>query len=83
MLVQASNLIEFSVNLVEGFSLYGVCKMSKKGLINIVLLLVLITGCAPQITPSPEPQVFSVLYNDKESTPFQESWAILDEYKQR
>lgn len=57
--------------------------MSRKMLFNIILLVAILTGCAPQIFPKAEPTVFSVLYNDRKTTPFQKNWRILDEYKTR
>jgi putative aldouronate transport system substrate-binding protein len=57
--------------------------MVNKGFINIVLLVVLLVGCAPQVTPTPEPVSFSVLYNNRSSTPFSPDWRILQEYKSR
>ena len=50
---------------------------------SIVALLILLTGCASPATPTSEPLVFSVLYNNKESTPFKDDWIILDEYTKR
>ena len=41
-----------------------------------------IVGCSPTEEPA-EPVVFSVLYNERESAPFQEDWLILEEYKER
>lgn len=41
-----------------------------------------IAGCNPAEEPA-KPIVFSVLYNEKKDTPFQEDWLILKEYEKR
>ena len=41
-----------------------------------------IAGCSPTNAP-PEPILLSILYNEREDTPFQEDWRILEEYKTR
>ncbi|MFH2039467.1 MAG: hypothetical protein ABIJ65_08545, partial [Chloroflexota bacterium] len=55
--------------------------MFRKVLITFVVIFVLLMGCSPQATPRPEPVVFSVLYNERDSTPYKADWLILQEYK--
>ena len=43
----------------------------------------LLNGCGVQAQAKDEPQIFSVLYNQRESSPYQEDWLILDEYLKR
>ena len=57
--------------------------MFAKRSIRLMLLSLLLFGCVPKAVPSPQPVFFSVLYNDRESSPFQEDWLILEEYKKR
>lgn len=57
--------------------------MQKKKLVNVLFLLVFLIGCTPQVSPQTAPLVFSVLYNEREATPFQEDWPIIEEYKER
>lgn len=57
--------------------------MTKQGLISIMFLILFLGGCAPSAANPPEPVTFSVLYNDREATPFQSDWRILEEYKTR
>ena len=47
-----------------------------------ILLSMFTVGCKPN-EKLKEPLVFSVLYNQSESKPFQEDWLILEEYKKR
>ena len=47
-----------------------------------IFLSTSIMGCGPSKEPA-EPIVLSVLYNERESVPFQEDWLILEEYKER
>lgn len=55
----------------------------QKKLINTMLIIVFLVGCAPQVAPNTDPLVFSVLYNDNKSAPFKEDWQILQTYKER
>jgi putative aldouronate transport system substrate-binding protein len=57
--------------------------MNKKLLVSIVLFSMILQGCFSQDTSQTEPSVFSVLYNEKESSPLNEDWAILEEYVKR
>ena len=41
-----------------------------------------IVGCSPTEEPA-EPIVLSILYNEREDSPFQEDWLILEEYEKR
>ena len=58
----------------------------KKAVVIAVLVGILLStgtmGCSPTDKPA-EPIVISVLYNEDESTPFQDDWLILEEYKKR
>ncbi len=56
--------------------------MFKKELITFVVIFVLLMGCVPQATPLPEPAVFSVLFNQREASPYQADWLILQKYKE-
>jgi putative aldouronate transport system substrate-binding protein len=56
--------------------------MFKRFCLAFVLLSVL-SGCIALPATSPAPAVFSVLYNEKKQTPYQEDWLILQEYKNR
>lgn len=55
--------------------------MSRKALISFALIAIFLVGCVPQASPKAEPFVFSVLYNDRKSSPFREDWRILEEYQ--
>ena len=57
--------------------------MFKKLLISFVLLSILLNGCEIQEVSDNEPPIFSVLYNEREATPLQEDWLILEEYLKR
>ena len=57
--------------------------MFKKTLMTFGLLSMLLIGCSTPELPKADPAVFSVLYNENESLPFQEDWLILEEYKKR
>jgi putative aldouronate transport system substrate-binding protein len=58
----------------------------KKTLVVAILLGTIlstnIVGCRPTKEPA-EPTVFSVLYNEREATPLQQDWLILEEYQKR
>ena len=59
--------------------------MDKKMAAIVLLGLVFLTcvsGCVATDNPK-EPLVFSILYNQSETKPFQEDWLILEEYKKR
>jgi putative aldouronate transport system substrate-binding protein len=51
--------------------------------IHVIFLALLLAGCAPQVSPQAAPVVFSVLYNDRKTSPFKSDWRILEEYKNR
>jgi putative aldouronate transport system substrate-binding protein len=57
--------------------------MAKNKLVAIIVTIILITGCNSQPNTTTPPIVFTVLYNEKEETPFQDDWLILEEYKKR
>jgi len=57
--------------------------MFKKVLMTFGILVLLLTGCTTSEIIKKEPVVFSVLYNNREETPFQEDWLVLEEYKKR
>ena len=57
--------------------------MFKKVLITLIFISVFVVGCTPKVSTPAEPIVFSVLYNDREATPFQKDWRILEEYQKR
>ncbi len=57
--------------------------MLKKAFMIFGVLLLILVGCSTPELPEAEPVVFSVLYNERESTPFQEDWLILEEYEKR
>lgn len=62
-------------------------KMVKKFLtfstfLLLVLICISVSSCIPKTTEA-EPVVFSVLYNERATNPFQEDWLILEEYKSR
>lgn len=60
--------------------------MRQKIVLAIILLALMvvqtITACTPEPTPA-EPVTFSILFNQKESIPFQDDWLILQEYAAR
>jgi len=55
--------------------------MFKKVLIAFGVLVLLLTGCTSSEISEKEPVVFSILYNNREESPFQEDWLVLEEYK--
>ena len=58
--------------------------MDKKMAAIVLLGLVFLTcvsGCVATDNPK-EPLVFSILYNQSETKPFQEDWLILEEYQE-
>jgi putative aldouronate transport system substrate-binding protein len=55
--------------------------MKKFIVLILILTMVLFFGYASPESEEKEPVTFSVLYNDVSSTPFQEDWLILEEYK--
>ena len=57
--------------------------MPTKLMLIIGFLAVFLGSCSALHTPEKSPTTISVLYNEKESTPFQEDWLILEEYAQR
>ena len=48
---------------------------------NAVVIIALFMGCTPRPTSTPEPRIFSVLYNDRAASPYKQDWRILQEYK--
>ena len=56
--------------------------MFKKMLLTAVLLNLLV-GCVAQPATKPAPVTFSVLYNERKTSPLKEDWLILQEYKKR
>ena len=49
----------------------------------VLLIIILLTGCSPDENKIEEPLVFSMLYNQQESSPYDENWLILKEYQDR
>lgn len=57
--------------------------MFQKKLVTVMLLILFLLGCTSRIPQKTGPVAFSVLYNDRKATPFQENWRIFEEYKTR
>lgn len=59
--------------------------MKRVVVVGVLLFMFLSTAIAEcgYAKDSAEPIAFSVLYNEKNATPFQEDWLILDEYAKR
>ena len=57
--------------------------MFKKLLVSFGFLFLFLIVCIPSDASKKDPVVFSVLYNNRESTPFQKDWLVLEEYKKR
>jgi len=55
--------------------------MFKKLLVSFGFLFLFLIVCIPSDASKKDPVVFSVLYNNRESTPFQKDWLVLEEYK--
>ena len=57
--------------------------MFKKLLIILGILSTLLIGCSTPELLKTEPVIFSILFNERESNPYQEDWLILEEYLKR
>jgi putative aldouronate transport system substrate-binding protein len=58
------------------------CTHSGSALI-LLFLLIALSSCTQESKTVEEPQVFSVLYNNSQATPFKSDWLILQEYEKR
>lgn len=56
--------------------------MKRATLVSVLAAMTLLVGIVSG-SATPEPVVFSVLYNEREATPFQEDWLLLEEYAKR
>ena len=78
------NIIKDNFEKIEYITLTKEAGMFKKKVwISLLFLTISLMGCTPQVPSPADSIVFSVLYNDREATPFQQNWRILEEYENR
>ncbi len=58
-------------------------KIMMNRMLLVIIAILALSGCAIPSDTQQSPITISVLYNDKEATPFRSDWKILDEYQAR